>query len=78
MIKKIVFNLILICSFSNLIFSQTKVSGVVYDDTNQTLPFANIYFKGNKTGVESDENGKFKIESKSSSGESVICFIIGF
>ena len=64
MIKKIVFNLILICSFSNLIFSQTKVSGVVYDDTNQTLPFANIYFKGNKTGVESDENGKFKIESK--------------
>ena len=45
-------------------FAQTKVSGTVYDDTNQTLPFANIYFKGNKTGVESDENGKFIIESK--------------
>ncbi len=64
MIKNFVFSLIFTCSFSNLIFSQTKVSGVVYDDTNQTLPFANIYFKGNKTGVESDENGKFKIESK--------------
>jgi hypothetical protein len=44
-------------------FSQTKVSGIVYDDLNQTLPFANIYFKGEKTGVSSDENGKFNIES---------------
>ncbi len=48
----------------NSTLAQTKVSGIVYDDTNQTLPFANIYFKGNKTGVASDENGKFIIESK--------------
>ncbi len=45
-------------------FSQTKVGGVVYDDTNQTLPYANVYFKGEKTGVSSDENGKFFIESE--------------
>ena len=62
--KKIFFSILLILTIINTNFAQTKVSGVVYDDTNQTLPFANIYFKGNKTGVESDENGKFKIESK--------------
>ncbi len=62
--KKILFSFLFILTIINSNFSQTKVSGVVYDDTNQTLPFANIYFKGNKTGVESDENGKFKIESK--------------
>jgi Family of unknown function (DUF5686)/CarboxypepD_reg-like domain len=44
--------------------AQTKVSGTVYDDVNQTLPFANIYLKGSKIGVQSDENGKFVIESK--------------
>jgi Family of unknown function (DUF5686)/CarboxypepD_reg-like domain len=61
---KIVFSILFFIGFININFAQTKVSGVVYDDTNQTLPFANIYFKGNKTGVESDENGKFTIESK--------------
>ena len=45
-------------------YSQTKVSGVIYDDTNQPLPYANVYFKGNKTGISSDENGKFYMESE--------------
>ncbi len=62
--NKIVFGLLFFIGFINVNLAQTKVSGVVYDDTNQTLPFANVYFKGNKTGVESDENGKFTIESK--------------
>jgi hypothetical protein len=58
--KLLLFLIILFCVNS---FSQTKVSGVVYDDTNQTLPYANVYFNGEKTGVSSDENGKFFIES---------------
>ncbi len=62
--NKIVFSLLFFIGIVNINLAQTKVSGVVYDDTNQTLPFANIYFKGNKTGVQSDENGKFTIESK--------------
>ncbi len=55
---------LLFISIVSINFAQTKVTGTVYDDTNQTLPFANIYFKGNKIGVESDENGRFTIESK--------------
>ena len=61
---KILFSFLFIITIINSTLAQTKVSGIVYDDTNQTLPFANIYFKGNKTGVASDENGKFIIESK--------------
>ena len=64
MIKKITFCFLFISIICNLSNAQTKVSGVVYDDTNQTLPFANVYFKGNKVGVSADENGKFTIESK--------------
>ncbi len=63
--KKIFFRFLFILLFINQNFAQTQVSGVVYDDTNQTLPFANIYLKGNKIGVTSDENGKFSIASKS-------------
>ena len=64
MVNKILLSFLFILALITSNFSQTKVSGIVYDDTNQTLPFANIYFKGNKTGVASDENGKFTIESK--------------
>lgn len=60
--KILLFTLIFVVNYS--LSAQTKVSGTVYDDVNQTLPFANIYLKGSKIGVQSDENGKFNIESK--------------
>jgi hypothetical protein len=72
MSNKIIISFLLFLATVSSSFSQTKVSGVVYDDTNQTLPFASIYFKGNKTGVESDENGKFTIESKTDFTEIVV------
>ncbi|AEW85655.1 carboxypeptidase-like regulatory domain-containing protein [Flavobacterium columnare] len=59
--KKISFFTILF--FTLFVNAQTKVSGVIYDDQNLPLPFANIYFKGNKTGISSDINGVFSIES---------------
>jgi len=49
--------------FISVTFAQTKVSGVVYDDTNQTVPYANICFKGTRECVTSDENGRFYLES---------------
>ncbi|QYS89786.1 carboxypeptidase-like regulatory domain-containing protein [Flavobacterium davisii] len=59
--KKVSFFIILFFTlFTN---AQTKISGIVYDDQNLPLPFANIYFKGNKTGISSDVNGVFHIES---------------
>jgi hypothetical protein len=40
-----------------------KISGVVKDENNQLIPFANIVFVGSTTGTVSDENGKFYLES---------------
>jgi hypothetical protein len=44
-------------------FSQVKIGGVVKDEKNQSIPFANIVFVGSSTGTVSDENGKFYLES---------------
>lgn len=49
--------------FAIAINAQTKVSGVVYDEFNATVPYANICFKGTRECVTSDENGKFYLES---------------
>jgi len=43
--------------------AQVKIGGVVVDNQNQTVPFANIVFVGSTIGVVSDENGKFYLES---------------
>ncbi len=44
-------------------FAQVKISGVVIDEQNQSIPFANIVFVGSNIGTVSDENGKFYLES---------------
>ena len=46
-----------------MIFAQTKVSGIVLDKSNQPIPFANIVFKGSNTGIVSNEDGRFYLES---------------
>ncbi len=48
---------------ANFLFSQTKVSGIVVDKSNQPVPFANITFKDSNIGVISNEEGSFYIES---------------
>src|SRR5690606_23572018 len=45
------------------LLSQTKVSGYVFDEYNQSVAFANVFFKGSTIGTISDENGKFYLES---------------
>jgi hypothetical protein len=56
--------LVLVLSvFSTTLFAQTKVSGVVVDNTNQPVPYANIVLKGSNRGVMSNEDGRFYIES---------------
>lgn len=46
-----------------LSFSQTKVSGHVYDNTNEPVAFANVIFNGSTEGTITNENGKFYLES---------------
>ncbi|GGB70686.1 membrane protein [Flavobacterium suaedae] len=55
--------------------AQTKVSGLVLDETDQPLPFANVYFKNSSEGVITDENGKFYLESKNTYSAIVVSFV---
>ena len=69
---------ILIVVFFTLIqngFGQTKVSGIVLDNSNQPIPYANIVFKGSNTGVVSNEDGRFYIESPNNYSELIVSFI---
>jgi hypothetical protein len=69
---------ILIVVFFALIhngFGQTKVSGIVLDNSNQPIPYANIVFKGSNSGVVSNEDGRFYIESPNNYSELIVSFI---
>lgn len=55
--------------------AQTKVGGIVVDETNAPIPYASIYFKGTTEGTITDENGKFYLESQNAYTELVISFV---
>ena len=55
--------LILFLAIANSLFGQTKVSGVVVDKFGKPIPFANVSFKDAKTGIVTNEDGIFYIES---------------
>ncbi|TRW26409.1 carboxypeptidase-like regulatory domain-containing protein [Flavobacterium zepuense] len=57
------------------LFAQTKVSGVVLDNTKAPLPYVNVYFKGTNEGVITDENGKFYLESQNTYTDLVVTFV---
>jgi len=57
------------------LLAQTKVSGYIFDENNQSVPFANILFKGSTQGTITDENGKFYLESDQNWNALIISFI---
>ncbi|WP_111309410.1 DUF5686 and carboxypeptidase-like regulatory domain-containing protein [Confluentibacter sediminis] len=57
------------------LLAQTKVSGYVFDENNQSVPFANVLFKGSTQGTITDENGKFYLESEQTWNTLVVSFI---
>src|SRR5690554_319644 len=62
---------------SCFLFSQTKVSGHVYDENNQPVAYANIIFKNSSEGTITDENGTFYLESPTT-WETLIVSFIGY
>lgn len=73
--KKIVLPIVLFFAFANALFAQTKVSGIVVDNTNEPIPYANIVFKGAKMGVVSNEDGRFYIESPENYTAIMVSFV---
>jgi Family of unknown function (DUF5686)/CarboxypepD_reg-like domain len=62
--KKILFLLGSFFILTGTLLAQTKIGGIVIDDKNQPLPYANVSFKGTSEGTITDENGKFYLESQ--------------
>ena len=56
-------------------FGQTKVSGVVVDNSEKPVAFANVVFKGTRTGTNTNENGKFYLQSENDYDTLEISFI---
>lgn len=72
--KKKIFSIIYILSFVS-IYSQVKISGVVFDTENKSIPFASVVFVGSTVGTVSDEKGQFYLESDENYTEIEVSFI---
>jgi TonB-linked SusC/RagA family outer membrane protein len=57
------------------VVQQHQVSGTITDQAGLTLPSANIMEKGTNNGVQSDLEGKFKINVQSSNAILVVSFL---
>ena len=73
--KKILILLFLFFAFANNLAAQTKVSGVVVDNSGLPIPFANLVFKGSNIGVVSNEDGRFYIESPDNYSALLVSFV---
>ena len=73
--KKIFTLFIFLFAFANGLSAQTKVSGIILDNSKQPIPYANVVFKGSNTGVVSNEDGRFYIESPDNYTELVVSFV---
>jgi len=60
---------------STTVLGQTKISGTVVDESNQSLPGASVLEKGTMNGTETDFDGKFSLNTTSNSGVLVVSFI---
>jgi hypothetical protein len=72
--NKIFFCLFFLLGISNLIVSQTKVSGIVVDNENHPVPYANVVFKDSNEGIVTNEDGRFYIESQRTYKTLVVSF----
>ena len=70
-------NLLFVALFfiSATVLGQTKITGTVVDETNQTLPGASVLEKGTTNGTETNFDGEFTLSARSNSGVLVISFI---
>ncbi len=60
---------------SAIAFSQTKISGYVFDENDQPVAFANVLFKGSTEGTITNENGRFYLESDETWDTVIISFL---
>lgn len=61
--------------FSLCALAQTKVSGIVVDESGFPVAFANVLFKDSSKGTISNDNGRFYLESDNNYKTLVVSFV---
>jgi hypothetical protein len=61
--------------FATIAIAQTKVSGIVIDNTGQPVPYANVVFKDSNIGIVTNEDGRFYIESDKNYTTLIVSFM---
>ena len=67
--------LVLVIVLSHVVLGQTKVSGIVVDNSNQPIPYANVVFKNSNQGTVTNEDGRFYIESANTYTALLVSFV---
>ncbi|TYB73942.1 carboxypeptidase-like regulatory domain-containing protein [Bizionia saleffrena] len=57
------------------VYSQIKISGHIYDEANEPIAYANVFFQGTSIGTISDENGTFYLEDYNDHDTVIISFV---
>ncbi len=71
---KSILTLILFCCFC-FSAAQTKVSGIVVDESGEPVAFANVLFKNSTEGTITNDNGRFYMESDNTHEVLAVSFI---
>ena len=71
--RKLSFIILLLLPFCLL--SQTKVGGIVVDDSGSPIAFANVVFKNSTEGTVTNEDGRFYLESEESYNMLSVSFV---
>lgn len=69
---------LLICSCIQTMYGQATLKGVVKSDSNEAIPYANIYIKGTKAGSETKEDGSFILKNIPFSTYTLTASAVGF
>lgn len=71
------FNLLITCFFLALVsaFAQTKVSGYVFDENDDPVAYANVFFKDSSEGTITNEEGRFYLESDNTWQTLIVSFV---
>ncbi len=71
--KKLLAGILLLLSV--VMHAQTKVSGMVIDESGIPVPFANVLFKNSSEGTITNDDGRFYLESENTFTTLVVSFV---
>ncbi|WP_034247546.1 TonB-dependent receptor [Aquimarina atlantica] len=69
--------LLLLCSL-NLMYGQATIQGVVKSESNEAIPYANVFIKGSSLGAQAQEDGTFTITNVPFATHEIVASAVGY